>query len=193
VPYSNAGQGVYVLTNDVELEALMQLEFRYDRFIVQGLIGNAGWSSRSTAGQLYHVGTVPDKRNRIFVADLRCMVAVSPEGFFPMAIYGRRAREPLEEAPPTDSWEVLGTNLSVILEDGSWSTETRRLLLMDSRDFNKMGASLDDMIDAYVQSVLAVTAIDRMCQRLVTRKGRFGRRMFRSLNQDAALLEEVMQ
>lgn len=33
---------------------------------------------------------------------------------------------------------MLGTNLSV-KEDGKWSTETNRLLLMDRKDFNQLG------------------------------------------------------
>ena len=33
---------------------------------------------------------------------------------------------------------MLGTNLSV-KENGEWKTETNRLLLMDRKDFNKLG------------------------------------------------------
>ena len=43
---------------------------------------------------------------------------------------------------------MLGTNLSVKLADGSWTTETTRLVCMDRRDFNKLGLGLDDLIDA---------------------------------------------
>lgn len=35
--------------------------------------------------------------------------------------------------------------------DGSWGTETERLLLMDSRDFNRIGIGVDDLIEAYMQ------------------------------------------
>lgn len=35
--------------------------------------------------------------------------------------------------------------------DGSWGTETERLLLMDSRDFNRIGIGIDDLIEAYMQ------------------------------------------
>ncbi len=37
---------------------------------------------------------------------------------------------------------------------------------MDSRDFNRLGLGLDDLIEAYLQTVLAVTSIDRMAQGL---------------------------
>ena len=193
VPYSNAGQGVYTITNQRELDHFLSIKHSYDLFVVQGLVGNASWSSSTRSGRLYHVGTVPDRRNQIFAADLRFMVGAGPNGFFPLSIYARRARTPLAATVSSadDSWSMLGTNLSVKQEDGSWRTEPERLLLMDSRDFNKLGIGLDDLIEAYMQTVLAVTAIDRMCQRLVTKKGMFRRKMFETLNPDRTLADEV--
>ncbi|TNF32653.1 MAG: hypothetical protein EP329_09555 [Deltaproteobacteria bacterium] len=192
-PYSNAGQGVWTLTTPRELEAFMDTEQRYGRFIVQALIGNSGWSSRGRDGRLYHVGTVPDRKGRIYCADLRFMVGAGPDGFFPLAIYARRAREPLAETigPDTDSWAMLGTNLSVKREDGGWDTETTRLRLMDNRDFNRLGLGVDDLIECYVQTILAIGAIDQMAQNLVTQRQRFRRRLFRSLNPDDALVDEI--
>ena len=192
-PYSNAGQGVYTITSEAELDRFMALEPDYDRFIVQALIGNYEWSSDGTAGRYYHVGTVPDRRGRIFVADLRMMVGSSPEGFFPVAIYARRARKPLADqlSSDVDSWSMLGTNLSVRDADGGWLTESERLLLMDSRDFNRVGIGLDDMIEAYIQTVMAVTAIDTMAVRLVTQRGRFRRKFFGTVNPDGALAAEI--
>ncbi|MEZ4429939.1 MAG: hypothetical protein R3A51_19855 [Nannocystaceae bacterium] len=87
---------------------------------------------------------------------------------------------------------MLGTNLSIKNEDGSWGSDTNRLLLMDRRDFNKLGLGLDDLIEAFIQTVLSVTAIDRLARSLVTRKGRFRSKLFRSLNDDAALLREIV-
>jgi len=191
-PYSNAGQGVWTITSQDELDDFMQLDQRYERFIVQQLIGNVGWSSRTRRGAIYHVGTVPNRKGQLYVADLRFMVGCGVDGFFPVATYARRARQSLEEEPPEDSWSVLGTNLSIKKTDGSWDSQTERLVLMDARDFNRLGVGLDDLIDAYVQTVLSVTAIDEMCQRLVTTKGRFGRKLFTSLNPDDALVSEVV-
>ena len=69
----------------------------------------------------------------------------------PIVLYARRARKPLvEELTPAaaqDSWAMLGTNLSVKLESGNWTTETKRLLCMDRKDFNRLGLGLDDLID----------------------------------------------
>jgi hypothetical protein len=192
-PYSNAGQGVRTITNQEELDAFMESEPRYGRFIVQALIGNRRWSSQSRQGELYHVGTVPSPRGEIYAADLRFMVGGGPGGFFPVAAYARRARRPLPEVLDSgqDSWEVLGTNLSRLQPDGSWTSESERLLLMDRRDFNRLGIGIDDLIEAYIQTVLAVSAIDSMAERLVSKKGKFRRRFFGHLNPDPRLLEEL--
>ncbi len=194
VPYSNAGQGVYTITRPDELDAFMDEDHHYDRFIVQALVGNYHWSSRGKAGRLFHVGTMPNKRNRSFVADLRMMVSAGPEGFAPLAIYARRARKPLVQTlgDDDDSWEILGTNLSVRSQD-SWETETNRLMLMDRRDFNHLGVGIDDLIEAYVQTVLSTLAIDEMAQRLVNSKGRFRYRMFGSVNDDPTLIQEIIR
>ena len=193
-PYSNAGQGVWTITNHAELEAFMALPHRYLRFVVQGLVGNLGWTSRTRGGRLYHVGTVPDRNGRLFVADLRFMVGITPAGAEPIALYARRAREPLaaslDEAP--SSWSMLGTNLSVKLADGTFTTEPERLMLMDERDFNRLGLGLDDLTEGYLQTVMAVHAIDRMAHTLVSTKGRFKRRLFASMVPDQALLDEIV-
>ncbi len=193
-PYSNAGQGVFTITSEAELEAFMKLEHRYDRFIVQALIGNSSWSSDTKDGRFYHVGTMPNRRGEIFVADFRFMIGSSPDGFFPVALYARRARRPLapELEGAGDSWGMLGTNLSVKQADGSFITEPERLMLMDSRDFNQLGLGLDDLTEAYIQTVLAVTAIDEMASELITRKGTFRSRFFQSIVPDPALAAEIL-
>jgi hypothetical protein len=195
VPYANAGQGIYTITSPAELKAFMAMAPRYDRFVVQGLVGNSGWSSRSSEGNLYHVGTVPDRRGRIFVADLRMMVGAGPSGFYPVALYARRARKPLvktlEEGEA--SWDMLGTNLSVQREDGSWDSESERLLLVDARDYNQLGLGLDNLIEGYLQTVMAMTAIDRMAAGLVTAKGVFRWKLFHSLTPDETLASEMIR
>ena len=82
VPYSNAGQGVYTITSEAELDAFMQLHHECDHYIVQSLIGNSRWSSQSQFGRLFHVGTMPDRKMNLYAADLRFMVAASPQGLF---------------------------------------------------------------------------------------------------------------
>mgnify|MGYP001942573826 CR=1 FL=1 len=194
-PYSNAGQGVYTITNAAELDAFMNSpKHRYDRFIVQSLVGNHRWSSKGSTGRLYQVGTVPNRKGNTYVADLRVMIGVGVDGFYPVALYARRARAPLSEAlenTEATSWDMLGTNLSVKSVSGGWGTEPERLIIVDERDFNTLGLGLDDLIEAYIQTVLAVTAIDNMAKRLVTQRGRFRQRFFGLINSDPALAAEV--
>jgi hypothetical protein len=87
---------------------------------------------------------------------------------------------------------MLGTNLSVKLPDGGWTTDTSRLILMDRKDFNQLGLGIDDLIDAYIQTVLAVIAIDKMAVKLMA-NGKFDYQLFESLNPDNVLLDEIKE
>ncbi|NBC06502.1 MAG: hypothetical protein GVY26_04845 [Bacteroidetes bacterium] len=193
-PYSNAGQGVFTIVNEQELEDFMNMDFYYERFIVQSLIGNYNWSSTSSKGRLYHIGTVPSSKGNTYVADIRMMVSYTPDGIRPMSIYARRAAKPLADhiEGGTNSWEMLGTNLSVKEGDNKWGSDTNRLMLMDRRDFNKLGVGLDDLVDAYIQTVLSMVAIDKMASTLFNTKNKFRRRLFQSLDDDKALVDEIL-
>ena len=193
-PYSNAGQGVYTITSEAELEAFMQAEQSYDQFIVQSLIGHYEWSSGSEEGRFYHIGTVPNKKGGIFVADLRMMVYSSPNGIFPAAIYARRARLPLSDhlTADTSSWDMLGTNLSIKKSNNQWDSDTNRLMMMDRKDFNSLGIGIDDLIEAFIQSVLALIAIDKMAENLISKKGTFRKKLFLSLDNDETLIKEIL-
>jgi len=164
----------------------------YDKFIVQSLVGNYGWSTISRTGTYFHLGTVPNRKNESYVCDLRMMIGGSDQGFVPIAVYARRAKTPLAETleNSTASWDMLGTNLSIKTEKG-WDSDTSRLLLMDNKDFNRLGIGLDDLIDGYVQTVLSAVAIDKMCKKLVDPNSGFKFSLFSSLDQDHALLEEL--
>lgn len=194
IPYSNAGQGVYTIVNSHELKQFMELDFEYESFIVQSLIGNYNWSSISESGKLYHVGTIPDKKGHTYVFDLRMMVSSTENGIKPLSMYSRKANAPLLDKleKGTDSWNMLGTNLSIKLAENSWDSDTKRLLLADRRDFNKLGLGLDDLIEAYIQTVLSTIAIDKMSQTLIGQKGLLKKRLFQSLNNDSTLLQEIL-
>ncbi len=192
-PYSNAGQGVWTLTSPEELDAFMEQPQTYGRFIVQSLIGHHAWSSNTAEGRYYQVGTMPTKRKSAFVFDLRVMTCANKDGFKPLAIYGRRARAPLTDTlGGGKSWDMLGTNLSEKNDDGSWGSDTARLLLMDRRDFNGLGIGLDDLIEGFIQTALATIAIDEMAKSLTSTKGTFRAKLFGSLNDDPALREEIL-
>ena len=123
VPYSNAGQGVYTITNKQELEEFMEIDHHYDKFIVQSLVGNASWSSITRSGKFFHVGTVsfnlvillltnfqiPNKKNHTYVVDLRMMICGDKDGFRPVACYARKARKPLLGKLPTDKSSMFST------------------------------------------------------------------------------------
>ena len=194
VPYSNAGQGVYTIVNEEELDRFMAEEHTYNRFIVQSLIGNANWSSMTEDGKLYHVGTIPNSKGNTFVADLRMMLSSTEQGLRPLSVYARRAQAPLVDdlEASSDSWDMLGTNLSIKEGDNAWTSDTNRLLLMDRRDFNKLGLGLDDLIEAYIQTVLSTLAIDEMASDLLSSKGTLRKTLFKSLNNDAVLLAELV-
>ena len=194
VPYSNAGQGVYTIVSQEELDRFMAQEFEYDLFIVQSLIGNFNWSSTTAKGKLYHVGTIPNIKNKTYVADLRMMVSATVEGIKPLCIYARQAAQPLVDTigSGVNSWGMLGTNLSYKNEVGMWESDTNRLLLMDRRDFNKLGLGLDDLIEGYIQTILSMVAIDKMAQMLIGKSGNFKLRLFKSLNNDERLINELM-
>lgn len=194
VPYSNAGQGVFTITNESELDRFMEKEYPYDQFIVQSLIGNYHWSSQSALGKFYHVGTVPNRSRDIYVSDIRMMVCSTPNGFRPLAVYCRRANMPLADTidPSGNSWEMLGTNLSVKTGLDSWKSDTSRLLLMDRKDFNVIGIGLDDLVNGFIQTVLGVVAIDKMAGNLVNKKGIFRFKLFRSINRDKPFIEEIL-
>ena len=128
------------------------------------------------------------------VADVRLQVMATQDGFRPLAMYARRAAKPLVDhlSAESPSWDILGTNLSFKNEDGSWNSDVGRLLMMDRRDFNKLGIGIDDLIDGYIQTVLSAVAIDRMACQLISPKGTLRRRLFKSLNDDNALIDEIM-
>jgi len=193
VPYSNAGQGVYTIVSEKELEKFMEMDFDYDLFIVQSLVGNYNWSSTTAAGKLYHVGTIPNAKGKTYVADIRMMVSATEAGIRPLCTYARRAQDPLVDhiGSGTDSWGMLGTNLSFKTQEGTWDSDTNRLVLMDRRDFNKLGIGLDDLIEAYIQTVLSMVAIDKMAVTLFNKQGKFRMRLFKSLNDDQGLIDEI--
>lgn len=194
IPYSNAGQGVFTIVNEKELNDFMQLNITYDKFIVQSLIGNYTWSSETQKGRFYHVGTIPNTKSETFVADIRLMVSSTEDGIKPLCMYSRKALKPLLDnlEDSQNSWEMLGTNLSIKKGENLWDSDTNRLMIMDRRDYNKLGLGLDDLIETYIQTVLSTIAIDKMCVELMTAKGRFSLKKFKQINDDEALINEIL-
>ena len=209
-PYGNAGVDVHTICNEDELNKFMAGQdggrSYGNKYIVQALIGNDQWSSLTPNGRLYHVGTVPDMRLKSYAADLRMMIQYDYNNnkWIPLCMYSRRAREPLikdinkyYENTGKTSWDMLGTNLSVNLgSDNLWGTDVDRLVLMDTKDFNTLGIGIDDVIQAYVQTVMSAIAIDKMCQYLVNTNDdgtiQFDIDCFDNLNRDAVLHDDII-
>ncbi len=194
-PYSNAGQGVWPISNKEELEEFMKIETHYDRFIVQRLIGNFDARTAHKQGVYYQVGTLPTSRGLSYVFDIRMMIGATKDGFRPLATYARRAHNPLRTSLKRgeNSYDMFVTNLSYLNRDGSWGQDVSRLMLMDNKDFNKLGIGIDQLIEAYIQTVLATVAIDKMAKKLISKKGLFKTKLFRSLNDDEVLIDEIMK
>ena len=93
----------------------------------------------------------------------------------------------------SSSWGVLGTNLSKMTGPEQWDTEPQRLLMMDRRDYGRLGMGIDDLIESFVQAVLANRAIDDLACQLVKRGGGFRRELFASLNSDPVLMAEIRE
>ncbi|AFL86115.1 hypothetical protein Belba_3623 [Belliella baltica DSM 15883] len=162
VPDSNAGQGVYTVVNQKELDHAMSEIDPKDQYLVQELIHSNFSANLDPSKAWYHVGTIPDSKGRSFAFDLRLMMHATEEGIRPLAVYSRRSRFPLNEELPEEmnSWEVYGTNLSIKGEDG-WTYADERLMLFDIRNFGLLGVGIDELIKGFVQSAMAVYAIDQ--------------------------------
>lgn len=194
IPYSNAGQGVFIITNESELNKFMESDYAYDKFIIQQLVGHREWSSSTDRGSLFQVGTIPSKNNNSYVFDFRFIVHATKDGIAPLAMYSRKAGIPLKEnISKGETNEMLLTNLSIKNDDGTWGSDVSRLVLMDERDFNKLGLGIDELIEGYVQSVLSLIAIDSMAKKLISKKMKFKKKLFASLNDDRKLINEFYE
>jgi hypothetical protein len=162
VPDSNAGQGVYTIISKKELDEALGKISAKDRYLVQQLIHSNYSKGLDPEKSWYHVGTIPDNKGRSFAFDLRLMMHATEEGIRPLAVYSRRSRFPLNQNLPENmnSWEVYGTNLSIKGEDG-WTYADERLMLFDIRNFGQLGLGIDELIKGFVQSAMAVYAIDQ--------------------------------
>ncbi|KAI8867965.1 hypothetical protein GQ42DRAFT_105765, partial [Ramicandelaber brevisporus] len=199
VPYGYSGKGVYTVTNEMELANFMAGEHHYGKFIVQSLVGGAGWSSQTSKGKFFHAGTMPDQNGDKYVYDMRMIVASDDCGFRPTSLFARRARKPLSNdlsdttADGSSSWEILGTNISNINPiDGSRTVDNDRVVVMDMDGFDTLGLGMDDLIDGYIQTVLATIAIDQVSLQLQPAgSDSFDLDKFKEMNPDPVLIEEL--
>ena len=194
VPYGNCGDGVYTITNQKELNTFLETKHFYRKFLVQSLVGNISWSKQNgNENNYYHIGTLPNENNEVFVYDLRMVVTTNEKGFLLVSINGRSARNPIVENldDNLDSWQILGTNLSVKKDSNVWETQPQRVLLMDNNDFFQLGIGIDDLIDGFIQTILSVIAIDKFCAKLLQNSNKIDKDLFQIFNSDETLLTEI--
>jgi hypothetical protein len=193
VPYSNAGQGIYILTNEILVKEFISRQYPYEKFIIQNLIGKSLWHSQDQKWPQTLIGTVPDQTGKSYAFDLRIMIGSSREGYILLATFARRAKSCLCDEIKTlqNPWDVLGTNLSRKKGD-TWEIETNRLLVMNDKDFAILGLTLDDFIEAFIQTVLAAVAIDQMAQKLITEEGNLNWKLFQQINPDPKFVREIV-
>ncbi|MDP3919082.1 MAG: hypothetical protein Q8Q35_04240 [Nanoarchaeota archaeon] len=192
-PYSNAGQGVYTITNEQELEEFANITQDNQRFILQQLIGNEHVTSNGSIRKLRHVGSAPIKGNN-YAIDVRMMVVNSENGYSPVALYGRRARAPLDSlvGENISSWDILGTNLSVKLGKDKWRyDEEDRQIVATPEEFPKLGIVLEDLVDIYIQASLSNLAINNIADKLMA-NGKFNRKLFSEINKDPTITNSII-
>lgn len=189
VPYSNAGQGIDIVTEPSHLCRFLATPHPYDLFIVQRLLTAAPHAAGEA--EMVQLGTVSNACNERYVFDLRMMVGSGPRGFRPIAAYARRARDPMGSRMASDAWRQYGTNLSYQDERGEWQTDDSRLIPLSEQEFESLGLGLDELIDAYVQTVLATVAIDRLAHELVDPHKGLDFTGFAAMNDDPGLLREL--
>jgi hypothetical protein len=117
------------------------------------------------------------------------MVCSGPRGFTPLSAYARRAPEPLGSNARAS--RRLRTNLSYKDPSGGWGNDTSRLIPLGEDQFGSLGLGLEDMVDAYIQTVLSVVAIEQMSESLVDGQGNFAVERFQALNGDLSLMREI--
>lgn len=192
IPYSNAGQGVFIMHNENEYNDIfidISQNNKYEKFIIQELIDS--------------IGTIPmGPTNDIFIWDLRMMISTTNEGYKPLVMYARKALEPLISDKYIDnninitsknSRNIYLTNLSEKISENNWNTHSERLITLDEENFPKLGITLDELIDSYIQAVLASVAIDKMAIELWNNNSKeFNKELFLTLNNDNSFMEEII-
>ena len=193
VPCSNCGIGVYTITNQKELINFLETKHFYKKFLVQSLIGHNSWTTENgNENNYFQIGTIPNEKNEVFVYDLRMVVTVSEKGFVLGSICARKARKPIKDSidDNLDSWQVLGTNVSVKNDQNLWETENQRNILMDTNEFFQLGIGVDDLIDGFIQTILTIIAIDKLCAKLLQNSNKIDKELFERLNPDETLLND---
>lgn len=178
IPYSNAGQGVFVIHSKKDMtkfEAkIMEFQMNLEdcKFLLQALLGHSLTKDDDPAMRV-HVGTIPDKKGDKYVFDLRMMVSSGTCGLKPLLVYARKAHTPLPIQLPSDDDDYASghdyyvTNLSVLENPGTFSSDVSRLVPAAEHCFDSLGIGIDLLIEGHIQTCMAVHAIDELACELL--------------------------
>ncbi len=173
-PYGHAGEGVFPI---VSADGLTRWLAEVDE--------NRGWVVQELIAE-DHLTAHAEYGGSARIYDLRLLVAAGSEGFRPIAGFARQARSelafPLQQKAVRDQ---LVTNLSYRDTRGEWATDTSRVVPLDETHFESLMLTLDDLVEAYVQSVMSVVAIDQLATSLSDDRDRFDLAAFHALNDDS--------
>ena len=91
------------------------------------------------------------------------------------------------------SRNIYLTNLSEKISENNWNTHSERLIILDEENFSILGITLDELIDSYIQTILASIAIDKMAIKLWNNdSNEFNKVLFLKLNNDNSFMEEII-
>jgi len=177
IPYSNAGQGVFIIHNRQELQEFLAnaKNYSYEKFIIQELVSPKG--------------TTPDISGNSYICDLRFMTYYNGTNPVPLIMYARKAKSPYVKGSNTSGHDMYLTNLSEKTTAG-WHTHSERLILLDIEEYPTLNMNIANLVDAYFQSVFATIAIDMMADKLYD--DGFNIELFKTLNDDPSLLAEIL-
>jgi len=177
IPYSNAGQGVFIIHNSQELADFLSSSknHTYEKFIIQELVSPKG--------------TTPDISGNSYICDLRFMTYYNGKQYIPLIMYARKAKSPYVKGSNASGHDMYLTNLSEKTSAG-WNTHSERLILLDEEEYPTLNINMENLVDAYFQSVCATIAIDMMADKLY--QDGFNVELFKTLNNDTSLLAEIL-
>jgi hypothetical protein len=181
--YGNGGYDIYFLTSDKDLSFFKEHAMSNNKYIYQDLVGLKSWLKNGADNRYFHIGTnLPDRK----VFDLRMCIAYTKDGYRPSSMFSRTSKEALNE-----NYDEINNFKNVLLTNiGDALDLNNQIVILDDNGFKRLGLDFNDVIDGFIQTVLAAVAVDKMACRLME-KGSFNFDLFIELNHDYQLYDEL--
>jgi len=191
-PYDGHGRGIYVVRDEADVDKFLALDSsRYNLFLVQDLIGFETDICKDNPSRYTHVGYVGPDHSK-YAYSLRMIVTDSPTGYKLICICGARASMPFYRgrADVVDEQSDLSYITNIVPKE----LEGMERDIPASEDgVKRMGFTVDNVVDAYLQSVMCMLAIDQVCQNLFREDGCLDLELLKKLCPDPQLLSEVKE